>query len=397
MKKKIIYSIVAVFILILGWRIVLLIISGDNEKSGRTSRPPVAVEIDSVRFGPLSEVRQLTGTVHPIYQYIVAPKVSGRIVTIHKRIGDWVKAGEIIAQIDDAEYQQGILEAEANLRIAEASLSESQIQLDQARQEKERVESLQAKGIASPAELDAAVSNYSAQQSRQQLALAQVQQRRASLKSANIRLSYTVLTADQAGFIGERYVDEGALLAPNSPVVSVIGINTVIVRTTIIERDYGHIRIDMPATVSVDAFPGQFFPGKVARVAPLLQEASRVAQAEVEVINNLTKLKPGMFARVNVVTASHENTQIVPSQAVVSRDGAMGIFTVDENGSAACYVPVTVGIVTPQFTEILTPALTGRVITLGQHLLDDGSPVLLPKSSPSNVTPPDSSAKRQHS
>jgi len=397
MKKKIIYSIIAVFILILGWRIVLLITSGDDEKAGRTGRPPVAVEIDSVRFGPLSEVRELTGTVYPIYQYIVAPKVSGRIVTIRKRIGDWVKAGEIIAQIDDAEYQQGILEAEANLRIAEASLSESQIQLDQARQEKERVESLQAKGIASPAELDAAVSNYSAQQSRQQLALAQVQQRRASLKSANIRLGYTILTADQAGFIGERYVDEGALLAPNSPVVSVIGINTVIVRTTIIERDYGHIQIDMPATVSVDAFPGQFFPGKVARVAPLLQEASRVAQAEVEVVNNPTKLKPGMFARVNVVTASRENARIVPSQAIVSRDGANGIFTVEENGSVARYVPVTVGIVTPQFTEILAPALTGRVITLGQHLLDDGSPILLPKPAPAKSTPPDSLVKEQHS
>jgi len=380
MKKKIISSIIIIFGLILGWQIILLITAGNPKQAARSGRTPVAVEIDSVRFGPLKELRQLTGTVYPIYQYIVAPKISGRIVTIHKRIGDWVQAGEIIAQLDDAEYQQGVLEAEANLRIAEASLREAQIQLDQAGQEKERVESLQAKGIASPAELDAAVSNYSAQQSRQQLAQAQVQQRKASLKAANIRLGYTILTADQAGFIGERFVDEGTLLAPNAPVVSVIGINTVVIRTTIIERDYGHIQIGMPAVVRVDAFPNLTFSGKVSRIAPLLQEASRVAQAEVEVSNNPPRLKPGMFARVDVVTAERVNTQIVLSQAVVSRSGSSGIFIVDPDTAAARYIPVNLGIVTPQFTEILSPKIEGMVITLGQHLLDDGSPILLPKA-----------------
>jgi RND family efflux transporter MFP subunit len=299
--------------------------------------------------------------------------------------------------LDDAEYQQGVLESEANLRIAEASLKESQIQLDQARQEKERVESLQAKGIASPAELDMAVSNYSAQQSRQQLAQAQVQQRRASLKSAKIRLGYTVLTADQAGFVGERYVDEGTLLAPNSPVVSVIGISSVIIRTTIIERDYGYIQIDMPATVIVDAFPGQTFTGKVSRIAPLLQEAARVAQAEVEVSNDPPLLKPGMFARVNIVTAAREYTRFVPSQTVVIRNGTSGVFMVDQERSVARYVPVTTGIVTPQFIEILTPELNGLVITLGQHLLDDGSPILLPKEAAASGSKPSSPQKEPRS
>jgi len=387
MKKKIFIGIVVIFILILGWRIILLVTAGHKKSSGPTGRPPVAVEVDSVRYGSLQEVRQLTGTVYPLYQYIVAPKISGRIVEMRKRIGDWIKAGEVIARLDNAEYQQGVLEAEANLKIAEASLSEAQIQLQQARQEKERVESLNQKGIAAQAELDAAVSSYSAQRSRQQLAQAQVQQRKASLKSAKIRLGYTVLTADQAGFVGERYVDEGSLLAPNTPVISIIGINTVIVRTTIIERDYGHIQVGMPATVKVDAYPGYAFPGKVARIAPLLQETSRVAQAEVEVDNDPMLLKPGMFARVEVVTAEREKTQIVPSPAVVSRNGESGIFIVDSKNRVARYVSVTVGIVTPQYTEIIDPTLSSLVITLGQHLLDDGSPILLPVNNSSADSP----------
>lgn len=395
MKKKIIITLITVFLLILGWRIILLLTSQKNNIVRQNSRPPVAVEVDRVRFAPLTEVRQLTGTIHPLYQYIIAPKVSGRIIKIQKRIGDWVKAGEVIANLDDAEYQQGVLESEANLRIAEASQKEARIQLDQARQEKERVESLHAKGIASPAELEAAVSNYSAQRSRLQLAQAQVEQRQASLKSAKIRLGYTILTANQPGYIGERYVDEGTLLAPNAPLVSIIGIDTVIVRTTIIERDYGNIQIGMPATVSVDAYPGQYFTGQVARIAPLLQEAARVAQTEIEVINNQMNLKPGMFARIDVITAARENTQIVPSQAIVNRSGENVVFMVDENGPVARTISVTVGIVTPKFSEILAPVLSGKVITLGQHLLEDGSPIILPQSTSIKEVPPDSSVREK--
>jgi len=379
MKKKILYGIAIVFAAFLLWRVYILLFTGESE-SARPTRPAVAVEVDSVRYGPIEEVREYTGTVYPRYQYILAPKISGRIIGISKRIGDWVKAGEIIAHIDDAEYQQAVREAEANLKIAQASLAEARSQFELASQEKERVESLQEKGIASPAELDAAVTNYTAQESRYKLAQAQVEQRDASLKSAQIRLSYTQLTASEPGFVGERYVDEGALLAPNSPVVSVIGIDSVIVRTTIIERDYGRIQNGQHVVVTVDAFPDRQFMGNVSRIAPMLQESSRVAQMEVEVVNQETLLKPGMFARVNVRIAEKDSTQIIAATALVNRSGEFGVFVVNPQEAIAHYVPVQVGIVTPTMVEILSPPLEGMVITLGHHLLDEGSPVLLPRA-----------------
>ena len=379
MKKRVIISIVSIFVLILLWRIFSLIFPGDSDQSAKSARPPVAVEVDSVSYGEIREIGQFTGTVLPQYQYIVAPKVSGRIIEIRKRIGDWVKAGELVARIDDAEYQQEVREAEANLKIAQASLAESRSQFELAGQEKNRVESLQSKGIASPAELDAAVSNYSAQESRHQLAQAQVEQRQASLKSAQIRLGYTVLTASTPGFVGERFVDEGALLAPNSAVISIIGIDSVIVRTTIIERDYGRIQKGQKAEVKVDAFPSQTFAGLVSRIAPMLQETSRVAQMEVEVANESSLLKPGMFARVMVVITEKDSVQNVSSRAVVEHSGVTGLFVVDKVDKIVHYVPVKTGIVTPENTEILSPIIEGQVVTLGQHLLDDGSPVLLPQ------------------
>ncbi|MBN1998273.1 efflux RND transporter periplasmic adaptor subunit [candidate division KSB1 bacterium] len=377
MKKGWFYIAGAAFVLFLGWRIAGLVLKTQDTQSNR-GRPPIAVEIDSVRIEPIQEIRRFTGTIYPLYKYIVASKTSGRIISIKNRIGDWVQKGEVIAQIEDAEYQQSVREAEANLRIARSALVEANSQFELARQELERVESLQQKGIASPAELDAATSSYTAQESRLELARAQVEQRQAALTSAQIRLGYTTLLTTQPGFIGERYVDEGALLSPNAPVVSVVGIDKVFVQTTIIERDYGRIHPGQACQVEVDAYSGQVFTGQVARIAPVLEEASRVAKMELEVDNKEHLLKPGMFARISIVLSQNDQALTVPSNAVVDKNGKSGVFILNPDEKAVRYVPVTVGIVSSDRTEIITPKINGIVVTLGQHLLEDGSPVILP-------------------
>ncbi|UCF06389.1 MAG: efflux RND transporter periplasmic adaptor subunit [bacterium] len=388
MKRWFIIVIGGLVIFFLAFRVTLLVMKGTGGGQLRDQRPAVAVEVAAVRFGPIREIRKFTGTVYPYNRYVVAPKVSGRVIQITKRIGDPVREGELIARIDDAEYQQAVRESEASLKIAKASLAESRSQFELARQEKERVGSLEARGLATTAELEAALTNYEAREARYRLALAQVEQREAALASSRIRLGYTRLTASGAGFIGERFVDEGALLAPNMAVVLVVRIDSVIVRTTITERDYRYIRPDQPVEVLVDAFPDRRFSGTVARIAPMMQETSRMAEMEVEVGNQLHMLKPGMFARIEVVTAEKDNTQLVPSTAVVERGGS-GLFVVPEGETVARYERVTTGIVTPDVTEILEPLLQGRVVTLGQHLLDDGSPIMLPAETPGASGEPD--------
>lgn len=225
--------------------------------------------------------------------------------------------------------------------------------------------------------MDAATSNYDALQSRIKLAQAQVEQRQAALNSAKIRLGYTVLKGTEPGFVGERFADEGSLLAPNSPVVSVIGIDTVIVRTTVIERVYGQIDLGQSAEIEVDAFPGQVFSGTVSRIAPMLDEESREAQMEVVVANDSLLLKPGMFCRVNVLLTKKSSAQVVPAQAIVNRGGESGVFVINNDEAIAHYVPVELGISTPDKCEILAPTIDGLVVTLGQHLLEDGSGVIL--------------------
>lgn len=385
MRRRYVIGVAVVAALVFTWRMIALVSAGSRGSSGRDGRPPVAVEVDSVRFLPIRDVRVLTGTVHPNYQYVIAPKISGRLMTLRPRIGDWVASGETVGLLDDAEYEQGVIEAEANLRIASASLSETLTQFELARQEKERVEALQAKGIASPSELDAAASTYAALASRLDLAKAQVQQREAALQSARIRRGYARLTASRPGFVGERFVDPGALLAPNTPVLSVVSIDSVIVKATVTERDYGVVRPGQRAEVTVDAFPTRGFVGTVSRVAPLLQEASRVAQVEVVVENDSLLMKPGMFARVEVVREEKESAQVIPARALVARDGQRGVFVIPPEATKARYLPVMTGIQTASHIEILEPVIEGRVVGLGHHLLEDGSPVLLPSAGDTGV------------
>ncbi len=385
MRKTALIVTGVLFIGFFSWRVYQLSTSNSRTGSGRPGgRPPVAVQAVNVEYTSIQEVHQFTGTVYPMHQYVMAPKVAGRVIEINKRIGDSVRRGEVIARIDDAEYQQGVLEAEANLKIAQASLVEVRGQAELASQEMERAQSLREKGISSTAELDAAMTNHHAQQARLQLTQAQVEQREAALNSARIRLSYTVLVATEPGLVGERFVDEGALLSPNSPVIRVVGIDRVIISTTIIERDYGRVRVGQEATVEVDGLPSERFSGVVSRIAPMLQEASRVAKMEVEVANAPHLLKPGMFARIGVALASKESAQVAPSAALVGAhgtNGGYGVFVIEsQSPPIARFVPVEVGIVTPEKTEIISPRLEGPVVTLGHHLLSDGSPVILPGS-----------------
>ena len=169
------------------------------------------------------------------------------------------------------------------------------------------------------------------------------------------------------------------MLAPNAAVVSVIEIGSVIVRTAVAERDYRLVKRGQSVDVTVDALPADVFAGRVSRVAPMLREASRMAELEVEVSNRDLALKPGMFARLRIVISSRDSAQLVPSRSGVSTAAGTGVFLVREGETAARFVRTEIGIVTPERAEIVSPALEGRVVTLGQHLLADGSPVLLPE------------------
>jgi len=137
------------------------------------------------------------------------------------------------------------------------------------------------------------------------------------------------------------------------------------------------------ATISTDAVPGLKVSGEIARIAPLLKETSREARLEIEILHPEELFKPGMFVNVQIEFVSHTDVTIVPVGSIVRRENEQGLFLVDMEKNTAQFVPIRTGITTSDSAEILEPAsISGNVVTLGQHLLVDGSPIMLPQKGP---------------
>ncbi len=381
MKKVCLILVVIILLGLIGWQIQQRLSAKKGFGKGRRA-VPVAVDVVPVKRTSIRHVGLFTGSLVARSRFIVAPKISGRLEKLYANIGDRVQNGQLIAVLDDDEYRQQADQARAELAVARATLEESRMTLKIAKREFERTVALRKKKIASESELDTAKAQYNNQEAKLKVAKAQVAQKQAAMKAAQIRLSYAriqVTWGDENGarVVGERFVDEGAMLAPNTPIVSILDLHSITAVIHVIERDYPLAVIGKEADVSTDAFPGRVFGGRIARVAPLLKETSRQARVEIEVPNLEGLLKPGMFVRVKIAFEERRNTTVVPLSSLVKREGRQGVFLIDTREKKARFVPVTPGIVNRDMAEILSPELSGLVVTLGHHLLEEGSLVLL--------------------
>lgn len=381
MKKTLWIVAVLALASLVGWQVYQKTKVTEGSFLRRDSRA-VAVEVAPVEVAPISDMGRFTGTLLSRARFVVAPKVPGRLEKLFVNVGDPLKNGQLIALLDDDEFVQQVEQAQAELNVARANLEEAESTLEIAQRELERTRTLRQKQIISQSELEAAEAEYSAQAARQKVALAQVAQKDAELKAARVRLSYTKIRASWENgsgprVLGERFVDEGAMLAANAPIVSVLDISSLTAVVHIAERDYFRVRQGLEARMFTDALPERVFTGTVARIAPLLRETSREARVEIDVPNTEGLLKPGMFVRVEIEFASRKEATVVPVSALIRRDGQQGVFVADLEEKRARFVPVTLGIMEGGMAEVAEPHLDGWVVTLGQHLLEDGSAIVI--------------------
>ena len=384
LARKIVWLIGAALILLLLWRVGTAVFKKGNSNGMRQAA--VAVAVSPVETGLIRDLGQFSGTLIPKSQFVVAPKVSGKLKKLFVNIGDRVTRGQVVAQLDDEEYRQQVLQAEADLKVARANFEEARSALELAKKDLERAQALHQRGIYSDSQLDTARAQYQSRESAFKVSEAQVANREAALETARVRLSYTRIVATwesgaEVRFVGERFVDEGALLSVNTPIISIVELQPITAVIFATDKEYFRIQVGQPVTISSTVFPERKFSGRVVRVAPVLKETSRQARVEIDIPNEDSILKPGMFINAEIEFTRRDKARLVPFSAVVTRGDRQGVFLADLENKKASFQPVKIGIIEGEKAEILDPpGLDGYVVTLGQHLLQDGMGIILPEA-----------------
>ena len=337
---------------------------------------PMTVELAATTRASMNEQIMVVGNLIGAATVEVVPKVSGRLQAVQVRLGDSVRKGQVIAKVEDSELREQVRQAEASHKVAEATIRQRDADLNLTQTNLERSRSLFQRNLIPRQTLDDSEARYQAAVAQLDLARAQFEQSKARLDELRINLSNTIIASPVDGFVGRRNLDPGAFVSQNAPVASVVDIHLVRLVVNLVEKDLRRVNPGMTAEVGVDAFPGETFSGKVARVAPVLDPATRTAQMEIEVMNPDFRLKPGMYARVQITVDHRERALVVPRNAIVDVEGKRGVFLAAD--SRAKFRPVETGLHEAELVEIVAGLAEGeKVITTGAAGLKDGDRIVL--------------------
>ena len=383
MKKRLIVALLAAVAAGVGWILYSGYWLATEISESERDTPPAPVEVAPIEQGTIVFNRTFSGTLEATAAFQVSPKISGRVERMAVDLADAVERGQTVVELDDQEYVQAVSQAEADQAVARANLAEAQSALEIANRELGRIETLRTRGVASESQYDVAMTAQLAAQARLEVARAQLQRSGSSLESARIRLDYTKVNAEWSGgsdrrVVAERFVDVGDTVSANTPLLSIVELSPITGAIFVTERDYARIAENQAATLSTDAFPGETFEARVARISPVFRQESRQARVELAVDNPGEHLKPGMFIRVTIELAREEEATLVPEAALTSRSDTDGVFVLSADGGSVVWRPVTAGLREGDRVQISGEGLQGHVVTLGQQLLDDGSPVTIP-------------------
>jgi len=387
---------------------------GPGGRGNMGPRPPMPVEFTTVKRAPVAEHILVVGNLIGAATVQAVPRINGRLQTVNVKLGDPVRRGQLLAKIEDREIQEQVRQAEASHAVARATIRQREADLKLAQTNLERNRNLLERELLPRQTYDDTEARHQAALAQLDLANAQFEQAKSRLEELRINLSNTNILSPVDGFVGKRFLDPGASVGPNAPVVSVVDIRSVRMVANLVEKDTKRVVAGTPAEVEVDAFPGEKFSGKVSRVAPVFDPATRTAEMEIEVPNRGFRLKPGMYARVQLTIGTKSDALTVPRNAVVDVEGKQGVFVAVSGGGrqgggpggrqgggaqrggespqpaptagatpstepamTAKFIPVEVGIRDAERIEIVAGLNDGaRVITTGAGALKDGDRIV---------------------
>jgi HlyD family secretion protein len=321
---------------------------GTAQTAPETRARGVPVRTVSVQQRDLEDQVVLTGTLRPRAQVLVVAEVAARLLQIRRDEGARAAQGDVLAVLDPTDYRLGAERARAALAVAEANQAHARV-------EKERADSLLKTGGITDKDRLAAEVNL-------QVAQAAMAQARAEASIAAQQLARTEIRAPFNGRVARRSADAGAMLAAGAPVFTFLDDSILEFRASAPSNQYGKVRVGAPVSVTVDSLPGLQVKGRVARVAPLVDDRSRSFETVVEVPGNAA-LVGGLFARATIRVGVMPGALVVPPAALV-RDGTDTAQTFVVEGGKAERRTVAVGVEGPDAVQVTRGLVQGDVLVL---------------------------------
>ena len=428
-----------------------LVLSGCG-KGGQKAQgpPPLAVDVGKATRQNIATYLQLDGQISPLQESVLSLPQSGTVVSVYVNEGDRVRAGEVLAKLDDSTLRAqlaaneaaagqaaanlqssaltvpitsqqvtgNVVGAQQTLAQAQNTLVSAQAAYDTAKTQYESNEQLAKQGYVAKNVLDQSRSAYvSAQQQLNsaragiqaaqaslrtakgntgQVAVQQqdVEQKRAALDSAqaNVKLlqtqiSQTTLTAPYDGVITQRLLDPGALASPNQPILRISQIDTVWVNANVPDDSLPFVRKGTQVSFTSPSIPGRTFSGAIYDVNATPTAGTLSYRARIRESNPDDRLRGGMLVTLNVRKEFAPDAIVVPRTAIFTTDTGSSIYTVVDGKAKA--VPVKVGLQTDTLAQVTGSGVEAgtTVITTRPDALQDGSVVAIGGQPPAGAPP----------
>jgi len=369
-------------------------VGAEEQKSKPAGPPPREVKIAPAAERTVARTVSATGTLAADDQVVLGTKVAGRLAEITVDLGTRVKRGQMIGKLDQSDFKFRVDQAEAALQQARARLGlsptgsdekvdheqtavvrQARAMMDDARLTRDRSIRLAQQELIARAQLDTAEAALQVAEGRYQDALEEVRnrqaviaQRRSELDLARQQLTDTVILSPLDGVVSLKQASVGEYLGAGAPIATMLRVHPLRLRVPVPEREGAGVRVGH----AVEGDP-TVYRGRVVRLSPIVQEQNRTLLVEAEVPNERGFLRPGSFARVDIMTEVSQPVITVPSSAIIVFAGVEKVLVVRQGKSAE--VRVTTGRRLGEDVEIVDGLKRGDPVIARPGNLVGGQPV----------------------
>ncbi|MGH9914655.1 MAG: efflux RND transporter periplasmic adaptor subunit [Pyrinomonadaceae bacterium] len=366
---------------------------------GGSGTTKVSVKTTTAEETAVEQTVSATGTLAAQDQATIGAKVTGRVTSISVDLGSDVKRGQVIAQIDEQDYKLRVEQAAAALEQSRAVLGldpkgkgikvdpeqtstvrRERARADEAKASLDRASRLIEQGVVSRSEYDSFESAYKVALNTYRDAIEEIRNRVAQLSErtsareiAQQQLLDTTIYAPFDGKVEQKIAGIGEYLAASAPIVRIVKVNPLRLRVEVSERSSQNVAAGQKIRVSVDGVSGQY-TGTIVRLSPIITDNNRVLVVEAEVPND-GQLRPGAFARIEIIINGQGKAITVPQTALATYAGIEKLILV-QNGRAV-EKPVTTGRKIGERVEIVDGITAGETVILSPGNIQNGQAVIV--------------------